>query len=120
MWNDRIDLMVLVQECLAAKHDVPWALLVDTLIAKGYHRCDKDERKKMDEVDRKADEVAVMRLRLDSLRGVTDQFADWAFQFEEGSPQRKHYTELALSLGIISAEYAGLTARIAAKNGVSQ
>lgn len=58
MWNDRIDLMLLIQECLAAKHDVPWALIVDTLLAKGYHRCNCDckerekyERKSVDTVE---------------------------------------------------------------------
>lgn len=52
MWNDRIDLMALVSECLAVKGGSKMGLIVDTLIAKGYHRCDKDERKKMDSRER--------------------------------------------------------------------
>lgn len=95
-------------------------LIVDTLIAKGYHRCDKDERKKMDAVDRKADELAAMRLRAGALSDVQKQFMTWGDGLEEGSPQRKHYYDMSLMLGAIAGEYAGLRARIEAKYGMSE
>lgn len=112
--------MVLVQDCLAAKHDVPWALLVDTLIAKGYHRCDKDERKKMDAEDRAADELATMRLRTATLRETADHYMELAMARQEGSVHRDHYYGIAVGLAIIAAEYAGLTTRRAAELGRSE
>lgn len=43
---DRIHLMLIVQDCLRREPDVPWSLIVDTLIAKGYHRDhDREEGK---------------------------------------------------------------------------
>lgn len=120
MWNDRIDMMALVQDCLLSKNRSNTGAITDTLIAKGYHRCDEDERKKMDAVDRKADELATMRLRERSLRDVQKQFMVWGDQFEEGTPQRKHYYEISLTLGSIAGEYAGLKALIEAKYGVSE
>ena len=95
-------------------------LIVDTLIAKGYHRCDADERKKMDAVDRKFDELATMRMREGALRDVQKQFMTWGDRFEEGSPQRKHYYDMSLLLSSVVGEYAGLRARIEAKYGESK
>lgn len=111
MWDDRVDMMSLVQECLMSKHPSKMGLITDTLIAKGYHRCDKDERKK---------ELAVMRLRTGALHDVEKQFITWGNQFEEGSPQRKHFYGIALQLTAIAGEYAGLRARIEAAYGASE
>jgi len=120
MRNDRIDLMVLVQDCLAAKHEVTWALIVDTLIAKGYHRCDKDEREKMDTEDRAADEIATMRLRAKTLRETADHYWELAKEQEVGSEEREHYYGNSVELHVIAGEYFGLTARRAAELGRSE
>lgn len=103
-----------------SKHPSKMGLITDTLIAKGYHRCDKDERKKMDAVDRKADEAATMRLRSRALHEVWDHLVEVGNQFPDDSPERAHYFDVALQVNAVAAEYAGLRARIEAKHGISE
>lgn len=120
MWNDRVDMMSLVQECLLSKHPSKMGLITDTLIAKGYHRCDKDERKKMDAVDKKADEIAVMRLRSRMLHEVWDHFVEAANKEPENSFARSHYFDVAMQVSEIAGEYAALRVRTEAKYGGSE
>jgi hypothetical protein len=120
MWDDRIDMMALVQECLFSKAPSKMGLITDTLIAKGYHRCDKDERKKMDSVDRKADELATMRLRSKVLHEVWDHFVEAANKERHDSPERLHYLDAAMQVNAVAAEYAALRVRTEAKYRVSE
>lgn len=120
MWDDRVDMMSLVQECLLSKHPSKMGLITDTLIAKGYHRCGEDERKKMDAVDKKADELAVMRLRSRSLHEVWDHFVEAANKERQDSPEHSHYLDVALLVSEVAAEYTALRVRVEAKHRVSE
>lgn len=112
MWNDRVEMMSLVQECLITKHPSKMGLITDTLIAKGYHRCDKDERKKMDAVDRKADEAATMRLRSKVLLEVADHFMEMGHRLPEDAPGKWHYSEVAMDAIKVASEYTALRVEI--------
>lgn len=118
MRNDRIDLMVLVQDCLAAKHDVPWALLVDTLIAKGYHRCDKDERKKMDAEDRALDIDSAMSMRVNAMNDVVYDLMRKSTEFPVGSGERGAWQRQASKLTEVITTYNELRAETQRKNGL--
>lgn len=67
----------------------------------------------MDAEDRKADELATMRLRVSVLRDTANHYRELAQEDNET------YFDIAVNLAIITADYAGLTARRASELGRS-
>jgi len=118
MWNDRIDMLALVQECLMSKTPSKMGLIVDTLIAKGYHRCDKDEGKKMDAVDRALDMDSAQALRVNSMNEVVYDFMVKSTEFPEGSGERGLYQKYAMDVTEIIFAYNTLRAETQRKNGL--
>jgi hypothetical protein len=74
------------------------------------------ERKKMDAEDKAADELAIMRLRVATLRETANHYRELS---EESVENKEKYFRMSFDLTVITAEYAGLTARRAAELGQS-